>query len=122
MTQLLTPVSTDVTLAAMNARKRLDPETSRDEILKAAARVALRPDVGLFGLTRDLVMAEADRSAGLVSRAFGTMEGLRDAVLQAAIENGRAELVADGLCMRLPLAKTAPESLLREARAILSKR
>lgn len=119
---MLTVSSLAGTLAAMNVRKRLDPETSRDEILKAAAIVALRPDVGLIGMTRELVMEQSGRSAGLVSKAFGGMEGLRDAVLQAAIENGRAEIVADGLCLRLPLAKTAPEALLRKARAILATR
>lgn len=104
----------------MNARKRLDPTTSRQEILNAAAQVAV--EVGLLGMTRDLVMAKADRSAGLVSRAFGGMEGLREAVLQTAIDHDRADIVADGLALRMPLAKSAPEPLLRKARAILSKR
>ena len=104
----------------MNARKRLTPQDSRDEILAAAARVALK--VGLHAMTRDLVMAEADRSAGLVSRAFGGMDGLKEAVLQAAIDFGQAEIVADGLALRMPLAKAAPEPMLRKARTILSKR
>lgn len=107
----------------MNARKRLTPDATRDEIIAAAGRLALK--VGLSNITRDGVAEEAERSQGLVSHHFD-MEALKVAVVEEAVTHGNAELVAEALCMRDGEAKAAtrdaPESLLKKARQILLNR
>lgn len=107
----------------MNARKRLTPDATRDEIVAAAGRLALR--VGLSNITRDGVAQEADRSQGLISHHF-TIDDLRVAVVEQAVAHNNAELVAEALCMRDGEAKAAtrdaPEALLKKARQILLKR
>ena len=101
-------------------RQRLNPHDRKRLILEAAGRVALR--AGFHAVTRELVACEAECATGLVSKYFGTVPGLRRALMREAVRQGHASIVADGLALRDPVAKKAPAALLEAARAILATR
>lgn len=91
--------------------KRIHPEARQDEILSAALDLAAQ---GHFQtVTREAVAEAADCSPGLVSRYFDTMEGLRDALVQAAVERRVLRVVAQGLVAQHP-ATSGLEPWLRE--------
>lgn len=104
----------------MNARRRnLDPAHTREEILAAAGRVAIKD--GLHVLTIAATAREADRAASLISAHFSIAE-LRETLMREAIAREHAELLSTGLAIRDPIAMTAPEALLAKARKILATR
>lgn len=98
------------------------------------AAVALAERFGMAAVTRPRVSAESGLSTGTVSNAFGSMDGLRDAVMAAAVdfctrqirleaigENDadafarRVTVVAQGLAERHPAAVNAPAELKQRA-------
>lgn len=83
------------------------------DILDAALRLA--ETQGFTSLRRHHIAAEAGRSAAAVNQAFGSMEGLRAAVMRTAIERNMLRIVAQGLAAGDPVAMAAPETLKREA-------
>lgn len=93
-------------------KQRLKPEDRKGQILAAAVKLA--EGTNYTTITRDGVAGAAGVSMGLVTRYFGTMNQLRRAVMRAAVAEGNAVVVAQGLAQRDPQAlKAAPE--LREA-------
>lgn len=85
-----------------------------------AAAVSLALDVGYANITRNAVADRAGVADGSVNNAFGTMEGLRDAVMRKAVDDGHAGIVAQGLAARHPLAVAAPQWLKDRATASLA--
>lgn len=87
-------------------------------ILEAAAQLAA--ERGYTNITRAEVAERAGVADGSVNNAFGTMDGLRDAVMQKAVADHHAGIVAQGLAARHPLAVAAPQWLKDQATAALA--
>lgn len=96
------------------AFERLTPELRSKQILAAALKLARRNN-GYRNLTRDKVAKEAKAAQGLVNLYFGSMAGLRDAVMRRAIEENDAKLVAQGIADRNRIALDAPTELRQRA-------
>lgn len=77
---------------------RLGIEDRTEQILVSAVKVAAK--VGLMSLTRDQVAAESGISAALVTRYFTSMEGLRDAIVQRAVDTANYRILAEALAYR----------------------
>lgn len=84
-------------------------EDRNRRILEAA--VSLAGEVGYLKITREAVADRAEVATGSVNNAYGTMDGLRDAVMAAAVERGLAAIVAQGLAASHPAARSAPQAL-----------
>jgi len=99
-------------------KTRVNPELRRALILSLALEHAER--VGWNTITRGGVAIAANVSAGTVTHYFGTIDGLRDAVLCEAITRGRPRVVAQALSVSHPRALRAPRELIERAAAIIS--
>lgn len=102
-----------------------DPRAPSDKVYNRnravlVAAVALAERFGYRTITRQQVAAEAQVAVGSVNNAFGTMDGLRDAVMAYAVQNERSSIVAQGLSDRHPAALNAPEGLRILAAASLA--
>lgn len=82
-------------------------------ILETAYHITQRD--GFAALTRDGVADTAGIARGAINHQFGTMEALRDAVMQLAIESGDLPIIAHGLSISHPVARTAPDDVKRQA-------
>jgi len=97
-------------------RCREQREDTAARILAAAVDHAA--EHGLDAVTRSWVAARAGVGAGTINQRFGTMEGLRDAIIERAIETERLQLIAQGIAAKVPAALNADPSL--KARALAS--
>lgn len=88
------------------------------QILDAA--VAIASEHGWRSITRDRVAERAFVAQGSVNAHFGTIDALRDAVMQAAVERGLLDIVAAGLAEQHPAARAAPPEVKRAALDILA--
>lgn len=79
------------------------------------AAIALAERSGMGAVTRPRVASESGLATGTVSNAFGSMDGLRDAVMAAAIEREILPVIAQGLADRYPSALAAPQELKQRA-------
>lgn len=86
---------------------------SKEHILQTAYKMAQRD--GFAAITRDGVAAEAGVAMGSVNHHYGTMQVLRDAVMQRAVEEEQLELIAQGIALGDNVAKTAPLELRQRA-------
>lgn len=84
-------------------------------VLEAA--VALARQHGMQAVTRPRVAAESGLALGTVSNAFGGMDGLRDAVMRAAVDREILPVIAQGLAERHPAAAAADSDLKTRALA-----
>lgn len=88
-----------------------------DRILKAA--VELAKAIGYQWITRDQVAEAAEVGGGTINNAFGSMIGLKRAVLSYAVEHEIVELVAQGLADGHAIARAAPVDLKARAAALM---
>ncbi|UTC25984.1 TetR family transcriptional regulator [Phage vB_KsaM-C1] len=86
---------------------------SKEHILDTAYKMAQRD--GFAAITRDGVAAEAGVAMGSVNHHYGTMQVLRDAVMQRAVEEQQLELIAQGIALGDNVAKSAPLELRQRA-------
>lgn len=93
-------------------------ENRNRAVLDAAVKLA--QSRGYRTITRQQVADEAQVAVGSVNNAFGTMDGLRDAVMAAAVDRGLHVIIAQGLADRHPAAVAAPTQLRQEALASLA--
>lgn len=93
-------------------------ETRNRSVLEAA--VALASERGFRKYSRSEVAKRAGVADGGVNWAFGTMDGLHDAVMRAAVERGLLPIVAQGLALQHPTACAAPPDLKASALASLA--
>lgn len=93
-------------------------ENRNRAVLDAALRLAGQR--GYRNITRQQVADEAQVAVGSVNNAFGTMDGLRDAVMAAAVERSLPAIVAQGLADRHPAALNASAELRGAALASLA--
>lgn len=101
------------------SKSRVSPALRREQILKAA--VELSKTEGYSKITRDKIAKSARVSVGLVTRYFSTMPQLRRCVMRYAVQNGVAEIVAQGLANGDAHAKKASPELKEEALSLLAK-
>jgi AcrR family transcriptional regulator len=87
-------------------------------ILEAA--LALASERGYERITRSDVAERAGVADGSVNNAYGTMEGLRDAVMEAAVTRGIVAVVGQGLAAGHSIARGAPADLKQAAVAALA--
>ena len=88
---------------------RSHPGIRRAQLLSVA--VDLAKTKGYGHITRGDVAEAAGVSMGLISRYFGTMEELRDAVMVMAIEQKVSEIIVQGLAANDPTAQNAPKAV-----------
>lgn len=77
------------------AHRKRRPETRRNEILEAA--VTLSSENHYTTVTRLQIAIQAECAEGTVNRYFNTMEALRVAVLDYALEHELHEIIAQGI-------------------------
>lgn len=94
-------------------RRYLSRADRRAEILDAATALAERDCWNRLGQRE--VAAEARCSMSLIHRCFGSLQGLRDAVMAHAVASENTVLVLQGLALRDPVALAAPVELRRAA-------
>ncbi len=90
-------------------------ENRNRTVLEAA--IALATQHGMGAVTRPRVARESGVATGTVSNAYGSMEGLRDAVMAAAVEREILPVIAQGLAERYAAAVSAPPDLKTRALA-----
>lgn len=97
--------------------KRLIPDARRVDILEAAIIVAICNHY--CHMTRKEIADQAGISAPLVTHYLGNMGDLRIQVMQYAVENNEAEVVAQGLLDGNPFAMKASDELKAAAKKTL---
>lgn len=93
-------------------------ETRNRSVLEAA--VALASERGFRNYSRSEVARRAGVADGGINWAFGTMDGLHDAVMRTAVERELLAIVAQGLALQHPAACAAPPDLKASALASLA--
>jgi AcrR family transcriptional regulator len=88
------------------------------QILEAA--IALASERGFRQFSRRDVADRAKVADGSVNNAYGTMDGLHEAVMAAAVERKLLTIIAGGLVMGHPGARAAPQDLKDSALANLA--
>lgn len=92
-------------------RKRLNPAERREQLLNEA--YAQADANGLENINRLTVGTACGVTDGLVSRYFGTLSGLRDAVVAVAIQQANLGVVASALELGYPRSHF-PKKLLKQ--------
>lgn len=102
-------------------KERLPKSERRAMIINTALQIVRRD--GWDALTRDAVSREGRIAMGTINFAFGTMDNLRNEVIQHAIDNpsepAMLGVIAKGLVSGNQIAKSAPEGVKRDALATL---
>ena len=79
-----------------------------------ALALDLAEDVGLDNVTRNLLAERAGCSRGRIANFWKNGE-FRDAVMQAAVDQSRLYVIAQGIALRHPIAEAAPLAVRRAA-------
>ncbi len=66
-------------------------------------------------MTREAIATRAGVAFGSINHEFGTIDKLRDAVMEDAVTNERLDIIAQGLADGHPLARAAPDDLRTRA-------
>ncbi len=98
---------------------RMKPEARKDEILNAALVVATK--LGFANVRVADIATQAGCGYGTVSYHFNTMTQMRRAMMRAAVERKILKIIAEGLVMRHPEAKKAPDDIQKKAIASFVK-
>lgn len=106
-------------MTTKRAERASEMRNARDIAILEAA-VAEANEKGFAGVRQEAVAKRAGVSKGLVTHAFGTMDALKSAVMELAIERGMTKIVAAGLALDHPVARNAPPGLRARAAAAIS--
>lgn len=90
----------------------------RDSRILLAA-VELAKPLGYQWITRDQVAKAAEVSAGTINNAFGSMRGLKRAVLKYAVDHEILEIVRQGIGDDHEITRAAPAELKTRAIALM---
>jgi len=101
--------------AVQQSPARTSPALRYTHILGVAVEKART--IGWNNLTRSMIAEAAGVSEALVSHYFGTMEELKQTVMNAAVQRRVIEIVAQGLAAGNPAARSAPEEVKAQALA-----
>lgn len=85
----------------------------RANLLDIAVR--LSEEKPFYSITRNQLAVEAGVAQGVVSAAFGGMEGFRQSLMYHAIDQRQLRLLASGIAAMHPVALAAPAELRQEA-------
>ncbi len=98
------------------------PRTERAALMRAERRAAILAAAiveaacaGYGKMTRDAIAERAGVAAGSINHEFGTIDKLRDEVMQNAVDNERLDIVAQGLADKHPITLAAPDELRTRA-------
>lgn len=91
----------------------LAPEERRAQILNEAVKIATKH--GYTTLTRNNVAEAAGVTNGLVSHYFGSINGLKDAVVQKALSDSIFPILAQAILAKDPNVSNISQSLKRRA-------
>jgi AcrR family transcriptional regulator len=86
-----------------------------------AAAVFLAKRRGLFKFSRVDIAREANVAESTVSHHFGTMQGLRVAIVKHAVKNEILSILADARASREPLGVSMPEELKKKIAAHITQ-
>jgi len=103
----------------MTKSERPGPETRRGQILHVATRLAIK--YNYKNITRAQIANKIKVTETLISYYFNTMENLRRAIIQNAIENDILEIIAQGLAVHDPEVMKLPKEKKEKALKILLK-
>ena len=87
--------------------------SSKLNILRSAVRLA--ESEGFTNITRDGVATAARVACGLINYHFKTMDDLRDAIIQYAVDESILTLIAQGIVYGHPIAVNAPDGIKLKA-------
>lgn len=93
--------------------KHLAPADRRQQLLDTARDQAEKS--GYLSLTRDGVAQAAGISGALLNYHFGTLDGLRYALMQQAVRAPNLRILAQGVIARHPVAMRAAKELRARA-------
>lgn len=96
---------------------RMAPAQRKDEILTEAFRQAT--ENGLQTVTRPSVAKALGLTDGLINRYFGSVTGLREAVLAKAVTDKVLDVIADAIELQMSVQHIPPD-LIEQARKILA--
>lgn len=99
--------------------RRIEPDARRESILRAALRVAEADNFS--NVTRETVANAAEVSLSLVTHYFGSMDLLRNEIMQAAVDEPVLAVLAQGLASRHVIALAASETLKQKAARYLTR-
>ena len=100
-------------------RLRLDATADRQElIMKASMRLSAR--IGFSNITRETLAKEAECSEALITYHYGTMKNFRRDIMRYAVRTKNLRVVAQGLAIKNPYARKAPEELKQRALGALA--
>lgn len=85
----------------------------KEAILSAAMQLANLK--GYKRITRAEIAAKADVAPGLVSYHFKDMKGMRDAMVERAVQSENLKVLGQALADAHPVARKAPETLRKAA-------
>ena len=101
----------------MKQRTRRLPADRREELLKAALKLATKH--GYRNVTRAMVAEACSVAESLIPYYFGTMTQFHRTLMRHAIHEGNATVVAQGLADGNTYARKAPDALRKAAVAEL---
>ena len=100
-------------------KSRVPAAMRKAQILNVAVDISFR--LGYYALTRDGVASAAGTSFSLVTKYFGTMQGLKDEVMKEAISREIPEIILQGMVIDDPIAMNAPQELKDKATQLICK-
>jgi len=89
----------------------------KQDILQYATLIATSH--GVYNMTKQQIADLAQISPGSINYHYGTMDKLRRKVMRYAIRNEIANIVAEGILARDPIAMRAPKHLRQKAAAYI---
>jgi len=107
------------TTMTKRSERAANMRTARDTAILEAA-IAEAEEKGFSGIRQAAVATRAGVAKGGVIHAFGTMENLKSAVMEEAVDRFMPKIVAAGLALDHPIARNAPPDLRAAAAAAIS--
>jgi len=90
----------------------------RVELLDAAIHLA--QDINYCEITREQLATAAGCATGTVSNTFGSMSDFKAALMREAIARQSPGIIAQGLCHKCPIARSAPAALKSYAATLIA--
>lgn len=97
--------------------ERLEPKERRERILQAAMIQAERTGYRVI-TSKQVADAAGLKSHGLINHYFGSIDGLRHAIIQRAITDENLEIIIQGLVTRDNAVLGIPVELKRRALSV----
>jgi len=97
-------------------KTRTNPQLRKDSILAAAVQAS--EECGYMKVTSQQIADLAGVSPSLVWKYFGTMNGLRRAIMRRAVTEQNIKVIAQGLDAGDNQARRAPEEIIEKAQSL----